>query len=205
MAFTKYLGFPVGGVAACLLMTACGASPAYDDPEIPPPPPHAPMPMTAPPPPPQTVPVAVGDGGVVPNMSSSGPLPDLPSQAPIYAENVPAPPANERVATYPNGQWVYADGDGWMWIPNDTGRVVVEQVPYSYMYTPGWGWNWYVSPWGYGGYRYGGWVSRPYRPVGWRGGWVAPRHVSGRIGGSYRGGGYHGGGGGFHGGGGHHR
>lgn len=186
MAVSKYLGL-------CVLLTACGASPAYEDPEIPPPPPHAPMTPPPPPPAPTTEPVAVGDAGVVPNMSSAGPLPDLPSQAPIYAQDIPAPPAGERTATYASGQWVYADGDGWMWVPNDAGHVVVEQVPYSYMYTPGYGWNWYVSPWGYGAYHYGGWVRRPYRPVGWRGGWVAPRHVTVRIGGGYRGGGYRGG------------
>ena len=199
MASPKYLGLFV-------LLTACGASPAYEEAEIPPPPPHAPIAMAAPPPPPTTAPPSaqVGDAGVVPNMSSSGPLPDLPSQAPIYAQDVPAPPSTERTVTYPNGQWVYADGDGWMWVPNGAINVVVEQVPYSYMYTPGWGWNWYVSPWGYGGYHYGGWVRRPYRPVGWRGGWVAPRHVTVRAGVGYRGG--YRGGGGFHaGGGGHHR
>jgi hypothetical protein len=86
-----------------------------------------------------------------------------------------------------------------MWVPNEAGRVVVEEVPYVYLYTPMYGWTWYVTPWGFGPYYYGAWVHRPWRPVGWRGGWVARPHVIVRIGGGYRGyghGGYHGGHGG---------
>jgi hypothetical protein len=56
-----------------------------------------------------------------------------------------------------------------------------------YLYTPRYGWNWYVSPWGYGPYHYGIWVQHPWHPYGWHGGWVAAPHVSVRIGGHYHG------------------
>jgi hypothetical protein len=121
------------------------------------------------------------------------------------------------------------DGDGWVWVPAGTSTEFVEGAPYAYLYTPAYGWTWYISPWGPGAYHYGVWVSHPWRPVGWRGGWAAhPRivaHFGGRtgvrvggpravvrVGGGggrapvvHAGGGYHGGtfhgGGGFHGGG----
>jgi hypothetical protein len=85
-------------------------------------------------------------------------------------------------------------------VPNNAGNAVVEGVPYVYLYTPAYGWTWYVSPWGFGPYRYGVWVHRPWRPVGWRAGWVARPAVVVHIGGGYHGyvhGGYHG----YHGGG----
>jgi hypothetical protein len=74
--------------------------------------------------------------------------------------------------------------------------VADEGVPYSYLYTPAYGWTWYVSPWGWGPYHYGAWVVHPWHPVGWRGGWVAHPNVFVRLGGhaGYRAGGYHGGG-----------
>ncbi len=86
---------------------------------------------------------------------------------------------------YATGQWVYANGYGWMWIPNEPNEVVVEETPYVYIYTPAYGWTWYVSPWGRGPYRYGVWVVHPWRPVGWRYGWVARPgvvvHIRGRA------------------------
>jgi hypothetical protein len=90
-----------------------------------------------------------------------------------------------------------------MWVPNQAGNVVVEGVPYAYLYTPSYGWTWYVSPWGFGPYYYGVWVRHPWRPVGWRYGWVARPGVAVHIGGYYHHGyygghGYHGG---YHGGG----
>jgi hypothetical protein len=75
----------------------------------------------------------------------------------------------------------------------------MEGVPYTYLYTPVYGWTWYVSPWGLGPYHYGVWVRHPWHPVGWRYGWAARPHVVVRLGGH---GGWHGGyHGGYHGGG----
>jgi hypothetical protein len=109
-----------------------------------------------------------------------------PAPAPEpYAEA--APPAAidaspQLVYTYPSGQWVFMSGRGWVWIPNGTTSADVEGVPYTYLYTPAYGWTWYVSPWGWGPYRYGVWTHHPWHPVGWHGHWVAHPHVVVRLG-----------------------
>ncbi|HXX40344.1 MAG TPA: hypothetical protein VEP50_19680 [bacterium] len=139
-----------------------------------------------------------------------------------------APPVSQRVYSYPAGcgypnadgvvvpcagQWVYSDGDGWIWVPGGAVPTVLDGVPYVYLYTPIYGWTWYVSPWGWGPYFYGAWVLHPWLPLGWHGGWVAGPGVFGRLGGhgafsgrmpairgggawhgTFRGGGGHGGG-----------
>jgi hypothetical protein len=110
-----------------------------------------------------------------------------------------APPQNQWVYSYPTGQWVYTAENGWIWIPAGATPTEVDGVPYTYLYTPVHGWNWYVSPWGWGGYHYGPWVAHPWRPYGWRGGWVAQPHVvvrlgAGHYGGHYGGWGHYGGG-----------
>jgi hypothetical protein len=130
-----------------------------------------------------------------------------PAQAPVQAappDEGPAPPASQWTYSYPTGQWVYTAENGWVWVPAGATATVDEGVPYTYLYTPAYGWTWYVSPWGWGPYHYGGWVVHPWRPYGWRGGWVAHPRVVGHLG-VWRGG-WHGGGGfrgGYHGGGGH--
>ena len=123
----------------------------------------------------------------------TAPPPDT-QQAPPLAEPAPAPaPAAQTVYTYATGSWVYAADRGWVWIPNGATPSVIDGVPYTYLYTPAYGWTWYVSPWGWGPYHYGAWVSHPWRPYGWRGGWVAHPHVAVRLGVGYHGGYYHGG------------
>jgi hypothetical protein len=113
----------------------------------------------------------------------SGPLPPLPSQAPKYAPAPDqAPPASDWVRSYPDGQWVYASGYGWIWVPDGATTTAVEGVPYAYLYTPHFGWTWYLSPWGGGAYHYGMWVTHPWRPVGWHRHWVAHPHVVVRLG-----------------------
>lgn len=102
------------------------------------------------------------------------------------------PPIAERTSVYPTGRWVYADGYGWLWIQNEPGTTVIDGVPYVYLYTPEYGWTWYVSPWGGGPYAYGGWVRHPWQPPDWHAGWVAPSHVVVRIGDGYHGHGHHG-------------
>jgi hypothetical protein len=78
---------------------------------------------------------------------------------------------------------VYGNGYGWMWVPANAEVSDADGVPYAYIYTPSYGWNWYISPWGPGPYRYGVWVTHPYRPFGYRGGWVAHPRVVVRLGG----------------------
>jgi len=97
------------------------------------------------------------------------------------------------------GRWVNTGESGWIWVPEDATTYAVDGVPYTYLYTPVYGWTWYASPWGWGPFFYGPWVSHPW-PFGFsawgygRGGW-------GWRGGSWRGGHFYAGG--WHGGGGH--
>jgi hypothetical protein len=71
-----------------------------------------------------------------------------------------------------------------MWVPANAASVDdSDGVPYTYLYTPTYGWTWYVSPWGAGPYRYGVWVRHPWHPVGWHGAWVAHPRVVVRLGG----------------------
>jgi hypothetical protein len=107
----------------------------------------------------------------------------LPPQGAPAAGQEAAPPAAQWVYSYPTGQWVYTADNGWVWVPAGTSTTAMEGVPYSYLYTPAFGWTWYVSPWGWGPYHYGAWVRHPWRPVGWRGGWVAHPRVTVRLGG----------------------
>jgi hypothetical protein len=58
----------------------------------------------------------------------------------------------------------------------------MEGTPYTYLYTPAYGWTWYVSPWGIGPYHYGIWVHHPWHPVGMHGYWVAHPHATVRLG-----------------------
>lgn len=137
--------------------------------------------------------------------ATTGPLPALPNEtppaAPATAPTVTvveaAPPQTTWVYQYPTGQWVYMADYGWVWVPAGAEQVDEEGVPYVYLYTPRWGWTWYVSPWGPGPYHYGIWVRHPWHPYGWRGGWVAHPHVIVHIHEGWHGG-YHG----YHG---HHR
>lgn len=162
--------------------------------EAEPPPPLPPPPLAAPPL--ETEPSAPSEGpSAAPAPSTAtpgtwqaqpGPLPPLPSQAPRYAPapvTDDAPPASQWVDAHPAGQWVYTTEQGWIWIPAGTVTEDVDGVPYAYFYTPRVGWTWYVSPWGGGAYRYGGWVRHPWRPHGWHGGWVAHPRVVVRLGG----------------------
>jgi hypothetical protein len=99
------------------------------------------------------------------------------SAAPISPAPPPpvvAPPPVPAVQT--EGQWVYTETYGWIWVPQGSSAVIVQERPYVYLYTPVYGWTWYGSPWGYGGYYAGPWVHAAWGPmrVWHRGGWYAP-------------------------------
>lgn len=114
-----------------------------------------------------------------------GPAQAAPATQPAQAAAPASAPPASWVYSYPTGQWVYTADRGWLWVPAGTTTTAVEGVPYAYMYTPAFGWTWYISPWGWGPYRYGGWVAHPWHPAGWRGGWVAHPHVVHRLGGPH--------------------
>jgi hypothetical protein len=134
-------------------------------------------------------------------LAQEQPAPPPPPAQVQEAPPPPAPPAPQAswVRAYPTGQWVYTSDYGWVWVPAGSATTMVDGVPYAELYTPAYGWTWYVSPWGFGPYHYGSWVVHPWRPVGWRGGWVAHPGVAvrlgvPRVGVGVRVGGYHGGG-----------
>lgn len=96
--------------------------------------------------------------------------------APVYTGTAP-PPGVPAVPA--QGQWVYTDQYGWIWVPEGATTVYVQEQPYVYLYTPVYGWTWYGSPWGPGRYYYGPWVHHVWgAPRVWhRGGWYAPHVV----------------------------
>jgi hypothetical protein len=189
------------GSLALVALLGCGASSAQQAPPaaaeaVAPPPP--PPPPSAPPPEAET---PASAPPAAPSAASSQPLPALPSSTPQYQAPAPsgdapstaapppgevAPPAAQWVYSYPTGQWVYASGYGWVWVPAGSAPTAVEGVPYVYLYTPAYGWTWYVSPWGWGPYRYGVWVRHPFAPRGWHRTWVARPHVVVHLGGHGR-------------------
>jgi hypothetical protein len=160
--------------------------------DAPPPPPpsaaptdaQAPSPSAAPSGPPSAPPgnVAAAPGSPPPPPSA----PSDPSVTPAAPAQEAPPNAAQWAYEYPTGRWVYANGYGWMWVPTNADSVDSDGVPYTYLYTPTYGWTWYISPWGPGPYRYGLWVRHPWHPVGWHGAWVAHPRVVVRLGGPGR-------------------
>ncbi|MGA7123744.1 MAG: hypothetical protein WBY94_26805 [Polyangiaceae bacterium] len=112
-----------------------------------------------------------------------------PPQGASQAELAQSGPEPEQVAFTPTarvyssaaGRWVYTV-DRWVWVPAGATSVAIGGAPYVYLYTPGYGWAWGVSPWGWGGYRYGAWAGRPWRPQIWRGAHAVYPHSGGRGG-----------------------
>ncbi len=160
-------------LAVTLLAAGCAVGEEYEAPQLPPPPPPPPAPTVESAPSPEPYPQA---------SSSAKATAPAPAPAP-RASALPAPPSPpaspppaqepQLVYTYPGGQWVYLAGQGWVWIPSGAAAQDFEGVPYVYLYTPAYGWTWYVSPWGVGPYVYGAWVHHPWHPAGLHGYWVA--------------------------------
>lgn len=90
---------------------------------------------------------------------------DQAPPAPRTRHNEVRDPRGASRATPPRfasetGEWVYTNDYGWIWIPKDVSVVSANDNPYVYLYTPYFGWSWYVSPWGYGPYSCGDWAFR---------------------------------------------
>jgi hypothetical protein len=130
-------------------------------------------------------PMAAGLGSLVLTLGVSStalaqPVPPPPRVQVLHEE---APNPDTRwVHSYATGQWVYTSDYGWIWVPTRTTTTVVDGVPYAHLYTSEHGWTWYVSPWGFGRYHYGPWVTRTWHPAAWRGVWIAPPQVRVRLG-----------------------
>jgi hypothetical protein len=123
------------------------------------------------------------------------PVEPLP-QNDTYDEGEALPPADQTaVAPAPsNGQWVYTDQYGWVWMPYGSGYTYLPAggYPDMYVYFPAYGWRWCVAPWVWGigpqpyfgvygwarfgwyGHGYGHWYGFHGAPV-WAGrGWGHP-------------------------------
>jgi hypothetical protein len=170
------------GPLLALLLTACGGASDDYEPATPPPPPPAPSVEPAPLPEPYTDGASSAAPTDAPPPPPGGPPPAAAGAAAGSPAAPPAPPSaapqGQLVYSYPSGQWVYLSGQGWAWIPAGSQATEMEGVPYTYLYTPAYGWTWYVSPWGWGPYHYGLWARHPWHPVGLHGYWVGrPRAV----------------------------
>jgi hypothetical protein len=173
---------------ACLTAGCGGVD--YETPQSPPPPPPPPAPTAeaAPLPEPYTQATPNPPAQPEPPAPSTQPPPPSPPAAPLPSGAPPAEqaPAAPLVYSYPTGQWIYQSGQGWVWVPAGATTSEMDGVPYTYLYTPAYGWTWYVSPWGWGPYHYGLWVRHPWHPVGLHGYWVARPHVGVRLGHGHR-------------------
>src|SRR5262245_30590793 len=62
----------------------------------------------------------------------------------------PPPPANTPPPPT-EGQWVYTEQYGWVWMPYGSEYTYEpssnDAVPYGYVYTPTYGWSWLEAPW----------------------------------------------------------
>jgi hypothetical protein len=86
---------------------------------------------------------------------------DAPSPPPYESALAPPsmPPASAAGVPVPSqGQWIYTDRYGWIWVPAGSEATTVAAQPYVYLFAPTYGWTWFVSPWGFGPYRAGPWV-----------------------------------------------
>ena len=110
--------------------------------------------------PPRPVPASVAKGtSATATQPSSSPLP------------VAAPPKTAP-AEAKDGQWVYTQQYGWVWLryARESTYITPEGYAYSYVYYPGNGWCWLYSPWVYG------WGPAPYWGVRGRGYFVWYAH-----------------------------
>jgi hypothetical protein len=173
-----------GFVAAFLLasvVTGCGGDPTYEPatPPYPPPPPPTFALEPLPEPYPATGPSPSGSPP-----DAAAPAASCPPGAPPEAQGATADPA--LVRAFATGQWVYLVDRGWIWVPADSTTADVDGVPYVALYTPSFGWTWYVSPWGLGPYHYGVWFRHPWHPPGAHGYWVAHPRAIDRLGPAHR-------------------
>jgi hypothetical protein len=184
------------GLASQLVLAAFVVLPAHAMAEDPSATPAAPPPAQHPPPPPENVP-PVPPAQVI----EAGSVPEAPQQYEIYdrddrddrfdeASNVversaPPPTATPPKAPPVDGQWVYTEQYGWVWMPYSQSYTSVpsDGYPSMYLYGPTFGWRWVAAPWvfDYGPAPYWGnrgrvgfvWYSRPWFS---RRAYVGPRY-----------------------------
>ena len=83
--------------------------------------------------------------------------PQAPPAPPQQAEGVPAPAGQPQGQ---QGQWVYTQQYGWVWMPYGSQYTYAPTqagaYPSEYVYAPSFGWSWVVAPWVFG------WGIAPY-------------------------------------------
>jgi hypothetical protein len=150
------------------------------------PPSATPPPSEAPPAPPSEIPQPPPPTQIYEPPNEPG-MQQGQEQPPSEAMNQPA---------LPEGQWVFTNQYGWVWMPYAQTYTFVpnDGYPAMYLYGPRLGWRWVVAPWVFG------WGPQPYWGLRGRGhfGWYAHpwfAHREFRGGGGYAGGArWHGGG-----------
>jgi hypothetical protein len=98
---------------------------------------------------------------------SAEPSSPAPTQVPPPPPEHVAPPSEAQVQTvrHParrhahvrvrgDGQWVYTEQYGWIWIPYGAQYTYEptdpDDQPYEYVYCPSYGWSWLAAPWVFG-------------------------------------------------------
>ncbi len=93
----------------------------------------------------------------------------------------------------PEGQWVFTQQYGWVWMPYGesyaNAPLVANGDPYLFMYYPNYGWRWLAAPWVFGigvapywgtwGWHHYGWYGHGWWGHSWWGyrhGWPAGYH-----------------------------
>ncbi len=84
-------------------------------------------------------------------------------------------------APSPDGQWIYTESYGWVWMPYERSYTYVspaEDEAYAYVYYPRYGWSWIHAPWviGVGPRPYWGRLG-PVRFAWYAHPWFHPRRV----------------------------
>jgi len=130
--------------------------------------PSSPAPAEAPPAPPAQLPAP--------------PQQPVQNAAPQWSE--PAPEAAQPVPTAAaQGQWVYTQQYGWVWMPYGSQYTYAPTqagvYPSEYVYSPSYGWSWVTAPWVFGwgvapyfgvyGASHFGWYNHYWAGGGWHG------------------------------------
>jgi hypothetical protein len=145
------------GLTGQLALAALVVLPVRAAAEDPPAAPQVAPPAEAPPPPPRDLPEPpppqVIESGAVPGAGEDGPPPweELPPTEDGPRFDSPGTPLTAAPPKAPpvDGQWVYTDQYGWVWMPYSESYTYVpsDGYPAMYLYGPTFGWRWVAAPW----------------------------------------------------------
>jgi hypothetical protein len=107
----------------------------------------------------QPEPESVAEPSGQPIAEPSWPAPTQMPPPPPESVAPPSEPQVQNVQTHSvrrhvNGQWVYTEQYGWVWIPYEAQYTYAptgpHTDPYEYVYCPSYGWSWLPAPWVFG-------------------------------------------------------